>query len=131
MYRLRQNEPTPTLASSPSWIEPFSVLEFGVKCFFMCVAHQVGLPLSFGIWVDLLHLCLTFKSNGDAPLSLFPWWGTNYVTWCCLGWFRLHRERFRFSYFAWANTCFFVTLHLVFWLASWHHVIAWWNLHLD
>ncbi len=86
-YQLGQNEPTPTLASSPSWIELFSVLEFDVKCFFMCVAHQVGPPLSFGIWVDLLHLCLTFKSNGDPPFALFWWWGTNYVTWCCLGWF--------------------------------------------
>jgi hypothetical protein len=41
----------------------------------MCVAHQVGPPPSFGIWVDLLHLCLTFKSNGDPPFALFPWWG--------------------------------------------------------
>ncbi len=38
------------------------------------VAHLVGPPPSFNPWFVTLHLWVAFKSYGDPPFSLRPWW---------------------------------------------------------
>jgi hypothetical protein len=38
------------------------------------VAQLVGPPPSFNPWFLTLHLWLIFRSYGDPPFSLHPWW---------------------------------------------------------
>jgi hypothetical protein len=38
------------------------------------VVHLVALPSSFNPWFVTLHLLVAFKSYGDPPFSLCPWW---------------------------------------------------------
>jgi hypothetical protein len=50
------------------------IILFNFKCFILYIVHQVGAPPSFNFQVDSMHLWSTFKSSGDAPFLLFPWW---------------------------------------------------------
>ncbi len=55
-----------------------SIILFNFKCFIFYIVHQVEPPSSFNFQVDSVHLWPTFKSNGDTPFSLFPWWDRLY-----------------------------------------------------
>jgi hypothetical protein len=76
-----------------------------------------------------LHLWLASESNKDPHSLLFPWWGIDYIAWCCLGCFHLHHKRHVVSCFTWTNSWPSITLLSMFLLTSLHYVISGWHSH--
>jgi len=78
---------TCNLVQVEGWVHGFvfvwySIFPFGLRCFLLYIAHQVGSSPSFTFWIGSLHLWLTFRSKKNPALLLFPWWGTNYISQC-------------------------------------------------
>jgi len=88
-----------------SLCHPF--LPFGLICFLLCNAHQVGPLPSLGPWVVTLHLWSTSRPHGDSLSLLCSWWGEDGIPWCCARCVYIHHKKHWFSRCVRANPQFF------------------------
>jgi hypothetical protein len=107
-----------------------SIFLFGLCCFLLFIAHQVGPSPSFSSQIDWLHLWPALISSRDLPFFLFPWWEKDCISQFHLGCLHFHHKRHAISCFAQTNVCPFITLLSIFLLMGLHCVIDGWHSHL-
>jgi hypothetical protein len=64
-------------------------------------------------WFNTLHLWPTNRPHGNPPPPSSPWWGKNYIPWCCTRCFCLHCKRCKVSSFVGTNSCSSIAFSLV------------------
>ncbi len=90
------------------------MLLFALRCSLFCIADHVKPPPFFDFCSIPLHLWPTIKSLKDPPPLMCPWWGKDYIPWCCSGCFCIHRERCRVSCLMKINSHSFIAFSSVF-----------------
>jgi hypothetical protein len=96
----------------------------------ICVVDQIKPPPSCGFWFDTLHLWPTIRPHGDPPLPLHPWWGKDFIPWCCLKCVYIDCKRCKVSCLVGVNPSSSITFFLVFSSIGWHCYVGWWHLHI-
>jgi hypothetical protein len=108
-----------------------AMLSCALKCFFLNNVDQVKPPPSFDSWFDPLHMWWAIRPLGDAPPPVCPWWGEDYIPWCCLGCFCIHCEECRVSRLVGANPRSSTTSFSIFSSTNQHCFIGGWDSRID